>query len=99
MASEQPWRVPTRGGGRRVGGLELGQENAAACMTWMTRKTLEHTGFQGASKNALDVLSDVAAGYLLNVGRTLRFLSDKFGKKMTPEVSGGVLLGWQEGAG
>ncbi|KAL1759826.1 hypothetical protein FB107DRAFT_245984 [Schizophyllum commune] len=85
LASEQPWRVPTRGGGRRVGGLELGQENAAACMTWMTRKTLEHTGFQGASKNALDVLSDVAAGYLLNVGRTLRFLSDKFGKKMTPE--------------
>lgn len=35
---------------------------------------------------ALDVLSDVTSQYLLNVGRTIRFLSDKFGKTMTPEV-------------
>ena len=35
---------------------------------------------------ALDVLADVTSQYLLNVGRTIRFLSDKFGKAMTPEV-------------
>lgn len=36
---------------------------------------------------ALDVLAAVTSEYLLNVGRTIRFLSDKFGKTMTPEVS------------
>ena len=39
------------------------------------------------SKVALDVLADVTSEYFLNVGRTIRFLSDKFGKTMTPEVS------------
>jgi transcriptional activator SPT7 len=39
------------------------------------------------SKVALDVLAAVTSEYLLNVGRTIRFLSDKFGKTMTPEVS------------
>jgi hypothetical protein len=40
-----------------------------------------------SSKVALDVLADVTSEYFLNVGRTIRFLSDKFGKTMTPEVS------------
>ena len=40
----------------------------------------------GTSSVALDVLADVTSQYLLNVGRTIRFLSDKFGKAMTPEV-------------
>jgi len=35
---------------------------------------------------ALDVLTGVASEYLLNVGRTIQFLSDKYGKKMSPEV-------------
>lgn len=43
--------------------------------------------FAATSKVALDVLADVTSEYLLNVGRTIRFLSDKFGKTMTPEVS------------
>ena len=40
----------------------------------------------GTSKMALDVLTGVASEYLLNVGRTIQFLSDKYGKKMTSEV-------------
>ena len=39
---------------------------------------------------ALDVLTGVASEYLLNVGRTIQFLSDKYGKKMSPEVGWGV---------
>ncbi len=36
---------------------------------------------------ALDVLTDVTAEYLLNVGRTIKFLTDKFAGTMTAEVS------------
>lgn len=39
---------------------------------------------------ALDVLSSVTAEYLLNVGRTIRFLCDKYGNQMTAEVSSSV---------
>jgi hypothetical protein len=41
----------------------------------------------GTSKIALDMLTGVASEYLLNVGRTIQFLSEKYGKKMTSEVS------------
>jgi transcriptional activator SPT7 len=41
----------------------------------------------GTSKVALDVMSSVASEYLFNVGRTMRFLCDMFGQKMSPEVS------------
>lgn len=34
---------------------------------------------------AQDVLAGVAAEYLFNVGRTMRFLEDKYAKKMSPE--------------
>lgn len=40
----------------------------------------------GASAAALDVLTGVAAEFLLNLGRTLRFLCDKYAQTMTPEV-------------
>lgn len=33
-----------------------------------------------------EVLSGVASEYLLNVGRTIQYLSNKYAKKMTPEV-------------
>ena len=42
--------------------------------------------FAGTSKTALDVFTGVASEYLLNVGRTIQFLSEKYGKKMSPEV-------------
>jgi transcriptional activator SPT7 len=37
---EQPW-VP------QGSGIEVGAENAAGCIHWMSRKVLEHAGFQG----------------------------------------------------
>lgn len=41
---------------------------------------------QGTSASSLDVLTSVTSEFLLNVGRTLRFLCDKYAKTMTPEV-------------
>lgn len=41
----------------------------------------------GASKNAMDVLTDVAADFMMNLGQTLRFYTDKYGKSMSAEVS------------
>ena len=45
------------------------------------------SSFVGTSSVALDVLADVTAEYLLNVGRTIKFLTDKFAGTMTAEVS------------
>ncbi|KAG0701178.1 hypothetical protein DFH29DRAFT_990202 [Suillus ampliporus] len=39
----------------------------------------------GTSSAALDVVVGVTSEYLLNVGRTLRFMCDKYAKSMTPE--------------
>ncbi|KZT01472.1 uncharacterized protein LAESUDRAFT_478191 [Laetiporus sulphureus 93-53] len=78
VLDERPWR-PTGTG------IEVGAENADDCLHWMDSKVLEHAGFQGTSKVALDVLASVTSEYLLNVGRTIRFLCDKYAQKMTPE--------------
>ncbi|KAK7029559.1 Transcriptional activator spt7 [Paramarasmius palmivorus] len=68
-----------------AGGVDMGQKNAEGCLKWMGEKVLEHVGFQGSSSVALDVLTSVTSEYLQNVGRTIKFLSDKFGNKMTAE--------------
>ncbi|KAG6824189.1 hypothetical protein H0H92_007740, partial [Tricholoma furcatifolium] len=81
---ERSW-LQTIKGKRRVHGVEIGEEAAGDCMQWMGRKVLEHAGFQGASQVALDVLAGVTSEYLLNVGRTIRFLCDKYSTSMTPE--------------
>ncbi|TEB37911.1 hypothetical protein FA13DRAFT_1725533 [Coprinellus micaceus] len=52
--------------GRRV---EIGEENANSCTRWVGEKILEHAGFQGASRGALDVLTGVFEEFLGNVGR------------------------------
>ncbi|KAI8971000.1 hypothetical protein BD414DRAFT_501326 [Trametes punicea] len=78
VLDERQWKPPGAG-------LELGAENADDCLHWMGMKVLEHAGFQGTSKMALDVLSSVTAEYLYNVGRTIRYLCDKYGNKMTAE--------------
>jgi hypothetical protein len=41
----------------------------------------------GTSSAALGVLTSVASEYLQNVGRTIRYLCDKYSKTMTAEVS------------
>ncbi|EGO00559.1 hypothetical protein SERLA73DRAFT_71569 [Serpula lacrymans var. lacrymans S7.3] len=75
---ERPWK--TRGAG-----VEIGEANATDCLRWMNTKVLEHAGFQGSSSVALDVLSGVTSEFFLNVGRTLRFLCDKYSNSMTAE--------------
>ncbi|KAL6305105.1 hypothetical protein BKA93DRAFT_230818 [Sparassis latifolia] len=78
VVDERPWRP--------VGsGIDIGEENADDCLHWMGSKVLEHAGFQGTSKAALDVLASVTSEYLLNVGRTIHFLCDKYADKMTSE--------------
>ncbi|KAI0074871.1 hypothetical protein K474DRAFT_1499959 [Panus rudis PR-1116 ss-1] len=78
VLDERPWRPPGSG-------LEIGERNADDCLHWVGTKILEHAGFQGSSKAALDVLAGVASDYLLNVGRTIHYLSEKYARKMTPE--------------
>ncbi|KAF5387200.1 hypothetical protein D9757_006885 [Collybiopsis confluens] len=93
---ERPWKVPTRRG-RRLSGIEIGNKNADDSSSFISifRDPLDpfilidltdhHLFYAGTSKAALDVLSGVASGYLLNVGRTLKFLVDKFANAMSPE--------------
>ncbi|KAJ7623356.1 hypothetical protein FB45DRAFT_797436 [Roridomyces roridus] len=65
--------------------VELTAASADDCMQWMGSKVLEHAGFQGTSKVALDILASVTSEYLLNVGRTLRYLCDKYSQTMSAE--------------
>ncbi|EPQ55264.1 hypothetical protein GLOTRDRAFT_138865 [Gloeophyllum trabeum ATCC 11539] len=75
---ERPWKPI-------AAGLELGEELADDCLHWAGKKILEHAGFQGTSKAALDVLAGVTSEYFMNVGRTLRFLCDRYSGSMTAE--------------
>ncbi|KAL4079299.1 hypothetical protein J3A83DRAFT_4208682 [Scleroderma citrinum] len=85
---ERPWLARLRGVGGKGkvrGGIEIGERAAGSCLGWMNRKVLDHAGFQGASGAALDVLTGVTSEFLFNVGRTLRFLCDKYAQTMTSE--------------
>lgn len=59
-------------------------------LVWCDRRletgVLTFTSCPGTSGAALDVLVGVTSEYFLNVGRTLRFMCDKYAKSMTPEV-------------
>jgi len=97
VVDDRPWQPC-------ASGIELGEENAADCLQWMSQKVLEHVGFQGkgisysplsrsdvcackgATKATLDVLTGVASEFLLNVGQTIHFLSDKYSQSMSAEV-------------
>lgn len=50
---------------------------------------------KGGSQAALDVLQHVAADYLMNVGRTFRFMIDTFGKTMSNEVRLALYVPWR----
>ncbi|KAJ8488105.1 hypothetical protein ONZ45_g14087 [Pleurotus djamor] len=83
---ERPWLDRIRGRRKvKKGGIEIGEGNATHCMNWTCSKVLEHAGFQASSQEALSVLSSLTSDYLSNVGRTIRFLSDKYGHTMSPE--------------
>ncbi|KAI0026324.1 hypothetical protein K488DRAFT_92843, partial [Vararia minispora EC-137] len=78
-----PWTLPAAGNGAR--GIEIGEQAAAQCLRWVNERMLEHVGFQGASRMALDVLAGIMGEYLSNVGRTMRFYLDKYSGAMTAE--------------
>ena len=40
VIDERPWKPPGAG-------IEIGEANVDVCVGWMTRKVLEHAGFQG----------------------------------------------------
>ncbi|KAF4563057.1 Transcriptional activator spt7 [Pleurotus pulmonarius] len=82
---EQPWLARMRGRRKVKGGVEMGECSATDCLKWTCSKVLEHSGFQGTSREALDVLVGVTAEYFSNVGRTMRFLTDKHAHTMLPE--------------
>ncbi|KAG8996893.1 Transcriptional activator spt7 [Tulasnella sp. 427] len=65
--------------------LEGGEAVAKHKMNVFGSMLLEHAGFEGASKAAVDVLTAAAADYMMNLGKTLRFYMDKHGQQMTPE--------------
>ncbi|KAF5355103.1 hypothetical protein D9756_005773 [Leucocoprinus leucothites] len=92
---EKPWVMMQKGKGKgkgkereqvaRVGGVEVGEKNAWGCLQWTNQKVLEHVGFQGTTQVSLDVMSGILAEYISNVGRTIKFMSDKYAGTMTPE--------------
>ncbi|KAG6820069.1 hypothetical protein H0H93_005693 [Arthromyces matolae] len=81
---ERSWISMVKGK-RGVRGIEIGEDAATDCMRWMGTKVLEHAGFQGTSQVTLDVLAGVASEFFHNVGRTIRYLSDKYANTMTSE--------------
>jgi transcriptional activator SPT7 len=66
-----PWRPTGTEGQKRT--RHVNQSEAEDCLKWMSGRVVEHAG-------------SVVGEYLLNVGRTMRFLQDKYVGVMTPEV-------------
>ncbi|CAG8582063.1 11589_t:CDS:10 [Ambispora leptoticha] len=60
---------------------ELGHES----MTRVVTKLLQHAGFEAAQSSALQVLTDVAEDYFLNLGKSIRTYLDDYTRSMTPE--------------
>ncbi|GAA6023596.1 hypothetical protein JCM11491_006048 [Sporobolomyces phaffii] len=58
---------------------------ARECLRGATAGMLDHAGFEGSSGVALDVLTHAAAEYISNLGKTLRFYSDRYGAEMSRE--------------
>ncbi|KAI5478540.1 transcriptional activator SPT7 [Pseudohyphozyma bogoriensis] len=51
----------------------------------VSNKILGHAGFDATSATAVGVLAHVAAEYIMNLGKTLRFYSDRYGSQMSTE--------------
>ncbi|KAK4695954.1 transcriptional activator SPT7, partial [Phenoliferia sp. Uapishka_3] len=51
----------------------------------VSNRVLCHAGFDGASATAVNVLAHVAAEYIMNLGRTMRFYVDRYGSQMSTE--------------
>lgn len=62
----------------------LSRSYAHAQTSWQTQMLLAHAGFEGAHTSPVQVLADVAAEYLMGLGRTLRLYVDRFAHHMSP---------------
>ncbi|ORY56206.1 hypothetical protein BCR35DRAFT_309912 [Leucosporidium creatinivorum] len=63
----------------------LAPQAARDSLGLVSNRILGHAGFDGSSTMALGVLAHVAAEYIMNLGRTLRFYSDRYAGKLTTE--------------
>ncbi|EPQ26711.1 uncharacterized protein PFL1_05690 [Pseudozyma flocculosa PF-1] len=63
----------------------ISPESAQDHLAWNTKNLLAHHGFEGGHRAAVDVLTDVMAEFLMNVGRTMRVYSDRYASKMSAE--------------
>ena len=59
--------------------------SARAQISWNAQSLLAHHGFEGAHRAAADVLTNVMAEFLMNMGRTLRIYADRYARKMSAE--------------
>lgn len=98
IVDDRPWKPPNATGGLELGAENaddclhwmgskvLEHTGFQGQSIYLTICALKLNLVAGASKQALDVLASVTSEYLFNVGRTIRFLCDRYGNKMTPEV-------------
>ncbi|KAG9086127.1 Transcriptional activator spt7, partial [Ceratobasidium sp. 370] len=68
-----------------IPGLTLAEDSGAQCLHRVSSTILEHAGFEGSSQVSLNVLQHVVGDYIMNVGRTFRYMCDKFGHTMSNE--------------
>ncbi|KDQ11985.1 hypothetical protein BOTBODRAFT_34839 [Botryobasidium botryosum FD-172 SS1] len=75
---------------RREAALSLippdgGERVATQNLRLLSATILEHAGFEGSSASALDILTDVAADFIMNIGKSLSFLCEKHAGTMSSE--------------
>ncbi|KAF8342661.1 uncharacterized protein EI90DRAFT_3029785 [Cantharellus anzutake] len=65
--------------------LEDGAQLAGHMLKRNCAQLLEHSGFEGSGKVPLGVLTDIGAEFMMNMGRTLKFLSEQHSDTMSSE--------------
>ncbi|KAI9496603.1 hypothetical protein BDB00DRAFT_807985 [Zychaea mexicana] len=65
--------------------LIIDQNSGLQLLQRTLSKLLGHAGFEGAQTSALNVLTELAIDYMLNVGRTIRSYWDDYGRQMSNE--------------
>ncbi|KAM0793554.1 hypothetical protein ACM66B_000991 [Microbotryomycetes sp. NB124-2] len=68
---------------RRTLQSHLGQQAATEAMSVVSKRVLSHIGFDSSSSTATSVLTHLAAEYLTNLGRSMRFFVDRYGQKFS----------------
>ncbi|PKK71409.1 hypothetical protein RhiirC2_744672 [Rhizophagus irregularis] len=67
--------------------LVMNRDAGFACLQRVVVKLLQHAGFESGSSMAVNILTEVAQDYLLNLGKTMRaYMDDVFNKKTPEEI-------------